>query len=164
MSEKKRPKDVLPSLAGSDPMDRRLLESLVKLMQANDLSLLELRDGDKRVVLKRGAGEITATVSPPPHLPAHPSGPPPSAAEEQSADLIPIKSPMVGTFYAAASPEAKPFVSVGSTVEEETDVCVIEAMKVFNNVKAECKGRIAKIVVTNGQAVEFGQVLFLVKS
>jgi acetyl-CoA carboxylase biotin carboxyl carrier protein len=70
---------------------------------------------------------------------------------------------MVGTFYAAANPDSKPFVSVGSKVEEETDVCVIEAMKVFNNVKAECRGTIAKIQVTNGQAVEFGQVLFLVK-
>ena len=70
---------------------------------------------------------------------------------------------MVGTFYSAPSPEAKPFVSVGTAVNEETDVCVIEAMKVFNNVKAECSGKIAKILVTNGQAVEFGQVLFLVE-
>ena len=70
---------------------------------------------------------------------------------------------MVGTFYAAASPDAKPFVSVGAQVDEETDVCVIEAMKVFNNIKAECRGTIAKILVTNGQTVEFGQPLFLVK-
>jgi acetyl-CoA carboxylase biotin carboxyl carrier protein len=70
---------------------------------------------------------------------------------------------MVGTFYAAPSPEAKPFVSVGSSVDEETDVCVIEAMKVFNNIKAECRGTIAKVLVTNGQTVEFGQPLFLVK-
>jgi acetyl-CoA carboxylase biotin carboxyl carrier protein len=70
---------------------------------------------------------------------------------------------MVGTFYSAPSPDAKPFISVGSTVDEETDVCVIEAMKVFNNIKAECRGTIAKILVTNGQTVEFGQPLFLVK-
>ena len=70
---------------------------------------------------------------------------------------------MVGTFYAAPSPDAKPFVTVGSEVSDETDVCVIEAMKVFNNVKAECHGTIAKILVSNGQAVEFGQVLFQVK-
>jgi len=166
LNEKKRPKDAAPSLANSSPMDRRLLESLVKLMQANDLSLLKLRDGDKRVVLKRGPAEGSISVAHPgwaPHPPAHPSPAPPPAAEEQASDLTPITSPMVGTFYAAASPDAKPFVSVGSTVEEETDVCVIEAMKVFNNVKAECKGTIAKILVTNGQAVEFGQVLFLVK-
>ena len=70
---------------------------------------------------------------------------------------------MVGTFYVAGSPEAKAFVQVGSTVDEETDVCIIEAMKVFNNIKAETRGTIAKILVTNGQTVEFGQVLFLVK-
>jgi len=166
LSEKKRPKDPEPSLANSSPMDRRLLESLVKLMQANDLSLLKLRDGQRRVVLRRGLAPDAMAAGQPPawtsHPPAHPSAPPP-AAQEQASDLTPITSPMVGTFYAAASPDAKPFVSVGSTVEEETDVCVIEAMKVFNNVKAECRGTIAKILVTNGQAVEFGQVLFLVK-
>ena len=70
---------------------------------------------------------------------------------------------MVGTFYAAPAPDAKPFVSVGDHVDEETDVCVIEAMKVFNNIKAETKGTIAKILVNNGQPVEFGQTLFLVK-
>ena len=70
---------------------------------------------------------------------------------------------MVGTFYAAPSPDAKPFVSVGSQVDEETDVCVIEAMKVFNNIKAETRGTIIKILVTNGQTVEFGQPLFVVK-
>jgi acetyl-CoA carboxylase biotin carboxyl carrier protein len=70
---------------------------------------------------------------------------------------------MVGTFYSAPSPEAKPFVSLGSRVDEETDVCVIEAMKVFNNIKAECRGVIAKINVNNGETVEFGQILFLVK-
>lgn len=70
---------------------------------------------------------------------------------------------MVGTFYAASSPDAKAFVSVGSSVSDETDVGVIEAMKVFNNVKAKCNGAIAKVLVTNGQVVEFGQVLFLVK-
>ena len=79
------------------------------------------------------------------------------------AGLIAIKSPMVGTFYAAATPDAKPFVSVGSRVDEETDVCIIEAMKVFNNIKAETRGTIAKVLVTNGQTVEFGQPLFLVK-
>jgi acetyl-CoA carboxylase biotin carboxyl carrier protein len=71
---------------------------------------------------------------------------------------------MVGTFYTAASPEAKPFVSVGSeVVKDETDVCIIEAMKVFNNIKAEVTGTIQRILVTNGQTVEFGTVLFLVK-
>jgi acetyl-CoA carboxylase biotin carboxyl carrier protein len=70
---------------------------------------------------------------------------------------------MVGTFYASPSPDAKPFVSVGSPVDDDTDVCVIEAMKVFNSIKAETRGTIAKIEVKNGQSVEFGQVLFYVR-
>ena len=82
---------------------------------------------------------------------------------DADAGLTAIKSPMVGTFYASPNPESKAFVSVGSTVDEETDVCIIEAMKVFNNIKAECRGTIAKIMVNNGQTVEYGQVLFLVK-
>jgi acetyl-CoA carboxylase biotin carboxyl carrier protein len=86
---------------------------------------------------------------------------PPPVDEE--ASFKPIKSPMVGTFYAAPAPDAKAFVSVGSKVDEDSDVCVIEAMKVFNNIKAEMRGTIAKILVQSGQAVEFGQTLFLVK-
>lgn len=151
-------------------MDVGLLEQIVKLMKANDLSSIDLRDGEKRISLQRGGAVVThvATAAPAPvHVAAPASAAPASAAAapavDEDAGLIPIKSPMVGTFYSAASPEAKPFVNVGSTVDEETDVCIIEAMKVFNNIKAECRGTIAKILVTNGQTVEFGQPLFLVK-
>jgi acetyl-CoA carboxylase biotin carboxyl carrier protein len=160
-------KNRVPGLSGSrvDPMDVGLLENLVKLMEANDLNTVELRDGERRVVLKRGA-----VMSSGPMMVAQPASAAPAAAKtpeaaavDEMAGLHQIKSPMVGTFYSAPSPDAKPFVSVGAAVTEETDVCVIEAMKVFNNVKAECHGTIAKILVTNGEAVEFGQVLFLVK-
>jgi len=143
------------------PMDIALLEQIVKLMRANDLTTVEVAEGDKRILLKRG-GEAVTTVSA-----VAPSAPAPAAVESAApaadANLIAIKSIMVGTFYSAPSPEAKPFVSVGAQVDEETDVCVIEAMKVFNTIKAECRGKIAKILVNNGQAVEFGQALFLVK-
>jgi len=168
LSEKKPSKKAaMPVNRG--PMDVALLASIVKLMQDNDLNTVELRDGEKRVMLKRGpAGSAMPVVMPMPY--PGPAGgspaPPPAAANgnaEESAKLIEIKSPMVGTFYAAPSPDAKPFVTLRSEVSEETDVCVIEAMKVFNNVKADCKGTIAKIMVNNGQVVEFGQVLFLVK-
>jgi acetyl-CoA carboxylase biotin carboxyl carrier protein len=167
LSEKKPSKKTPPS-GITGPMDVALLARLVKLMQDNDLNTVELRDGEKRVMLKRGAAGSSAPAMMPMHYPAPAGGssPPPKAAgesDEDSVKLLEIKSPMVGTFYAAASPDAKPFVSVRSEVSEETDVCVIEAMKVFNNVKAECKGTIAKIMVNNGQVVEFGQVLFLVK-
>jgi len=152
-------------------MDLALLERIVKLMAANDLSTVEVRDGDKRVILRRGsAPEVSgfpmAFASPsaqPAASPVPPSAPPPASTVDSDAGLIPIKSPMVGTFYSSSGPDAKPFVAVGSVVDEETDVCIIEAMKVFNNIKAETKGTIAKIAVTNGQTVEFGQVLFLVK-
>jgi acetyl-CoA carboxylase biotin carboxyl carrier protein len=144
-------------------MDLSLLERIIKLMHANDLTMVDLRDGDSRVTLQRGpAGSVVQTVMPQMSMPAAPS-PQPAAQSTQENNLREIKSPMVGTFYTAPSPDAKPFVSVGSKITEDTDVCVIEAMKVFNNVKAECSGTIAKILVTNGQVVEFDQVLFHVK-
>ena len=154
-------------------MDVVLLEQIVKLMSANDLNTVDVRDGDRRVILKRGPAALERGFA---AMPMHyapspqsahataPASPAASAAPAgEDANLVPVKSPMVGTFYAASSPDAKPFVSVGTTVDEETDVCVIEAMKVFNNIKAETRGTIAKILVTNGQTVEFGQTLFLVK-
>ena len=158
------PKGTTP-LGDSGPMDVSLLERIVKLMEANDLNIVDLRDGKRRVMLQRGAA-TTATPVIVQHSAGHsPTAPPqaPAASGNEDPKLLEIKSPMVGTFYSAPSPDAKAFVSVGSKVTEETDVCVIEAMKVFNNVKADCHGSIAKIMVTNGQVVEFGQVLFLVK-
>ncbi len=152
-------------------MNVALLEQLVTLMTANQLTTVELKDGEQSILLKRGgeapAGVVYASA------PAGPAAAPAAAAAaptatvakpvDEAAGLVAIKSPMVGTFYAASSPDAKPFVSVGTTVNDDTDVCIIEAMKVFNNIKAETKGTIAKVLVTTGQTVEFGQTLFLVK-
>jgi acetyl-CoA carboxylase biotin carboxyl carrier protein len=155
------------SVAGkSGPMDVDLLQKIVDLMAANDLNTVDVRDGEKRIILKRGIASVAqAPLMAAPQAMAGVSAKPQAAAPAVDADagLVPIKSPMVGTFYAAASPDAKPFVSVGASVDEETEVCMIEAMKVFNNIKADCRGTIAKILVNNGQTVEFGQVLFLVK-
>ena len=162
-------------------MDVDLLEQIVRLMAANDLNTVDVRDGDRRVILKRGAtvvqyapGMSTSASSPaashaPPavHAPTGGGGgggsSGPTAAEAADAKLVPIKSPMVGTFYAAPKQGEKPFVSVGSSVNEETDVCIIEAMKVFNVIKAETTGTIAKILIQDGQPVEHGTVLYLVK-
>ena len=152
-------------------MDMDLLEQMTRLMKENDLNTVDVRDGDKRVILKRGAPIVASGAASLQYAPvaAASSGASTGATgaaptpPDEDANLTPIKSPMVGTFYSAASPDAKAFVTVGSTVDEETDVCIIEAMKVFNNIKAECRGTIAKILVTNGQTVEFGQALFLVK-
>jgi acetyl-CoA carboxylase biotin carboxyl carrier protein len=173
MSAKKTtPKKSVRSSGGSgSPMDVSLLERMVKLMAAHDLNTVDVRDGERRVVLKRGAAVQTTYAAAAPSstpLPAPaPAAPPASAgtvsSESDDANLIPIKSPMVGTFYAAPSKGAKPFVTVGAKVDEETDVCIVEAMKVFNNIKAECRGTIARILINDSQPVEFGQVLFLVK-
>ena len=138
-------------------------------MRENDLNTVELRDGEKRVIVTRGAPAIAQTMptAQPWALPASAGSTPtpsaPSTTSTEESNLHPIKSPMVGTFYASSGPDAKPFVSVGSTVDEDTDVCIIEAMKVFNNIKAEVRGTISKILVSNGETVEFGQPLFLVK-
>jgi acetyl-CoA carboxylase biotin carboxyl carrier protein len=164
--------------SSTSPMDVGLLQQIVKLMSSNDLNTVDVRDGNKRVILKRGASFVAPTASSGGYMIAAPanaqspglasgaatgSGSGAAAPVDEDAGLIPIKSPMVGTFYSSPSPDAKSFVSVGSAVDEETDVCIIEAMKVFNNIKAETRGTIAKILVNNGETVEFGQTLFLVK-
>ena len=151
-------------------IDPKTLKQLVRLMVEHDLTELDLQEEGQKVSIKRGLGQSPqVSVMPAPAAPvASPAGPgsagtsnaPPAAADE---GLTPIESPMVGTFYSASSPDAKPFVSVGDTVDEDTVVCIIEAMKVFNEIKAGVKGTIAKTQVSNGQAVEYGQPLFHVK-
>ena len=146
------------------PMDVDLLQQIVKLMAANDLNTVDVRDGDRRIILKRGPASAPVMMSMPTMAAplASPGGggnTAPAAPVDEEAGLKPIKSPMVGTFYAAPSPDAKAFVSVGSKVDEETDVCVIEAMKVFNEVRAERAGTLTAILVKSGQEVEAGQPL-----
>jgi acetyl-CoA carboxylase biotin carboxyl carrier protein len=163
--------------SSTSPMDVGLLQQIVRLMSSNDLNTVDVRDGDKRVILKRGMSFVAPSASSGGYAFATPvqtqspglasgaaSGAGANAVPvDEDAGLTPIQSPMVGTFYSSPSPDAKAFVSVGSTVDEESDVCIIEAMKVFNNIKAETRGTIAKILVSNGETVEFGQTLFLVK-
>jgi acetyl-CoA carboxylase biotin carboxyl carrier protein len=169
MKSKKVSTKAAPKQRTGSPMDVSMLEQLVRLMSANDLNTVDVRDGDKRVILRRGAAQVAMPMSYAPAMQAPPAAAPVAVAKAadapaaEDAGLVAIKSPMVGTFYAAPSPDAKPFVNIGSSVSEESDVCIIEAMKVFNNIKAECKGTIAKVLVTSGQTVEFGQTLFLVK-
>ncbi len=166
---------------GPGPMDVPLLEKLVSLMSDHGLTSMELADGDQRISLSRGGTPTTTTTttaapSTAPVTQASPAPAPTSAPTATSATaeasapaaastsgLKEITSPMVGTFYASPNPDAKPFVSVGSSVSKETDVCVIEAMKVFNTIQAEASGTIEKLLVENGQAVEYGQALFLIK-
>ncbi len=151
-------------------MDVSLLEKLVKLMAANDLNTIELREGNQRVTLKRGAVGISQSTSAAPIAPPPAAAPPspsssaaPSAAPADDAGLLKITSPMPGTFYKAPKQGEAPFVKVGSEVDEQTDVCIIEAMKMFNPHQAGVRGTIHKVCVEDGQPVEYGTVLFLVK-
>lgn len=150
-------------------IDIRKLKELVRLMVENDLAELDLRDQQETVTIKRG-GEGQPVVYAQPALapPAAASRPAEAAdgADAEPADdagLIAIESPMVGTFYSSPNPESDAFVSVGKSVSADTVVCLVEAMKVFNEIKAECTGTIERVLVNSGDAVEFGQKLFLVK-
>jgi acetyl-CoA carboxylase biotin carboxyl carrier protein len=152
-------------------MDIKDIKVLVQLMVENDLGELEIADGATRVHLKRQGPAAPVIAMPPAASPA--SQPAPAAHAVQAGakeaappaeDLIEIRSPMVGTFYAAPSPDSEPFVQVGAAVREDAAVCIIEAMKVMNEIKAECSGVIREVCVKNSQPVEFGQVLFRVKA
>jgi len=144
-------------------MDIDEIRKLIELMVENDLSELNIADGETKVRLKRGPAEAPVAASP------APVAAPPSHATVEAAEAAPpeelteIKSPMVGTFYAAPGPDSEAFVSVGSPVAEDTVVSVVEAMKVMNEIKAECTGTIVEVCLANAQPVEFGQVLFRVR-
>jgi len=143
-------------------IDLKKLEKLVGLMVDNDLTVIDLADEKESVTLKRG-GEATGPVQvvAPAAIPA-PAAPAPAAdaAAASGGSGKTIDSPMVGSFYSASSPDAEPFIKVGDSVGPDTVICIIEAMKVFNEIKAETTGTITKILVTSGDTVEFGQPLF----
>ncbi len=151
-------------------IDIRKLKELVRLMVTNDLTELDLRDSEEQVTLRRhrlnhvGAPDAPVVVAAPAAAPPAAGGAESSpAAVAEAEGLLTIASPMVGTYYAAPNPDASPFVEVGATITPDTVVCLIEAMKIFNEIKAECAGTLVKALVENGEPVEFGQTLFLVK-
>jgi acetyl-CoA carboxylase biotin carboxyl carrier protein len=147
-------------------IDIRKLKELVRLMVENDLAEIDLRDQAETVTIKRG-GDGQPIVIAPPQAAAPAAAAPAQAAEAspgaEDTGLIAVESPMVGTFYSAANPDSEAFVSVGKSVSADSVVCMVEAMKVFNEIKAECTGTIERVLVSNGDAVEFGQKLFMVK-
>lgn len=167
-------------------LDIRKLKELIRLMVENELTEIDLKDEKETVSLRREGSQAPvvqvspAPAAPPaapaPAAPATPAAPAPApaasapaaapAAEPSPADtsnLEQITSPMVGTFYSAAKPESPAFANVGDTVTADTTVCIVEAMKIFNEIKAEQSGVIEKVLVSNGDSVEFGQALFLVR-
>ncbi|MEO0512421.1 MAG: acetyl-CoA carboxylase biotin carboxyl carrier protein [Planctomycetota bacterium] len=150
-------------------IDIRKLKELVRLMVENDLTELDLQDQAETVSIKRGPDAVpvvqTAPAAAAPaavsHSPAEPAASNDASAE--AAGGAAVESPMVGTFYSAPDPESSPFVKAGDSVSEGDVVCIVEAMKVFNEIKAEVSGTVSKVLVKNGEAVEFGQKLFLLK-
>jgi acetyl-CoA carboxylase biotin carboxyl carrier protein len=163
----------------SEPLDVQKVHYLVRLMKRYDLTDLNLNDGKVQIRLKRRGPEPPPALAPAPqpplaagghaHLmpPAHPAVAPPARLEAAgeaagSSATIVIKSPMVGTYYASSSPDAPAFVAVGTVVQPESTVCIIEAMKVFTDIPAGVSGTIAEILVKSGQPVEFDQPLFRV--
>ena len=155
-------------------MELKDIKAIIDLMRKNDLSVFEMEKDGFRLKLQKGAGEQAAftpapilpvavpSVAPTP-APAGPAANPPPAETVRDSALKDIVSPMVGTFYRASSPESPPFAEIGKEVTEESVVCIIEAMKVMNEIKAETSGVIAEVVAENGKPVQFGQVLFRVR-
>ncbi|TSA45372.1 acetyl-CoA carboxylase biotin carboxyl carrier protein [bacterium] len=153
--------------------DLQKMREIIEIMKENDLVEVEIKHGDDKILLKRstpqtalgGQAAAVPIIAPAIHplaAAAAPVVPAPSAAKQQD-NLKEIKSPLVGTFYSAPSPDSEPFVEIGTHIDSQTVVGIIEAMKVMNEIKAEISGTIAEILVANGQAVEYGQPLFKVK-
>jgi acetyl-CoA carboxylase biotin carboxyl carrier protein len=150
------------------------IKALIDLMKKNDLSVFEMEKDGFKIKLQKGMGdpsgyaiargpfsaEPVAVAAP---AAAAPAPAPAAAPQEKGSALRDVISPMVGTFYRAGSPESPAFTDVGKEVTEESVVCIIEAMKVMNEIKAEIRGTIAEIVAENGKPVQFGQVLFRVR-
>ncbi len=148
-------------------MDLRKLKTLVDLVSESNISELEITEAEGKVrIVKGGIAPVMmaapAAVAPVVGATAGTAAEPSQAAVAEPAGTV-IKSPMVGTYYRAASPGAKPFAEVGNTIKEGDPVCIIEAMKIMNEIEADCSGRIVQILCENGQAVEFGQPLFIVE-
>jgi acetyl-CoA carboxylase biotin carboxyl carrier protein len=150
-------------------MDLRKLKKLIDLVQESGIAELEITEGEEKVKIVKG-GEATVTPVPPapaPHAAAPATAPAPgapaAAAEEPAQPGHVLKAPMVGTFYRSPSPEAKHFVEVGQNVKAGETVCIIEAMKLMNEIEADATGMIKAILVESGQPVEYGQPLFIIE-
>ena len=153
-------------------MDLRKLKTLIDLVEASDISELELTEGEERVKITRQSTPQTPIapvnyIQQPietPNLQTPTKAEPPSEAKDGNADedRNVITSPMVGPFYRAASPDSAPFIDIGSTVKKGETLCIIEAMKILNEIESDKEGTISKILIENGQPVEFGQPLFVI--
>ena len=150
-------------------MDIRKVKKLIELLEESGIAEIEIKEGEESVRISRQQNQVLMSSQ---HLaPMHSHAPIPTApATNQVIDPIisppsgqQIKSPMVGTFYRASSPGAKPFIEVGTSINVGDTICIIEAMKMLNQIEADCAGKVTAILVENGQAVEFGQPLFIIE-
>ena len=155
-------------------MDLKQIKQIIELMKRSELTEFAVEEEGFKLKIRRGTNGLpvvstsrgsnppfpTGDTTPPLAAPAVAAAP---AAPKEEVGITYIKSPMVGTFYRAASPESKPFMDVGGKVVENTVVCIIEAMKIMNEIQAETKGTVVEVLVENGQPVEYGQKLFKVK-
>lgn len=152
-------------------MDLRKLKTLIDLVSESNVSELEITEAEGKVRIVKAAPQVMAAPITYSMAPAQPVAPTPAVevatAAAPAAPVQPaghtVKSPMVGTFYRAASPGAKAFVEIGDTIKEGDTICIVEAMKILNEIEADKSGTVTQILVQNGQAVEYGQPLFVIE-
>lgn len=149
-----------------DVFDVDRIRQIITLMEQHDLSEIDLQEGDEKIRLKRGSSApVYAPLPPQVAAPAAGSKSESAGGGDSGANAgtITINAPMVGTFYSKANPDSEPFIKVGDRVSEDTIVCIVEAMKVFNEIPAECRGKIVEILVNDQEAVDFGKPMFRVQ-
>ncbi|MEO1616429.1 MAG: acetyl-CoA carboxylase biotin carboxyl carrier protein [Planctomycetota bacterium] len=148
---------------GENVFDIERIREIVKLMEEHELTEVDLQQGDDRIKLGRGGQPIAMPAAAPAVPVAAPATAPPADAGSVNDGTITINAPMVGTFYAKANPESEPFVQVGSMINADTIVCIVEAMKVFNEIPAECTGKVVEVLVADQEPVDFGKPMFRVQ-
>jgi acetyl-CoA carboxylase biotin carboxyl carrier protein len=152
------------------------VDALAEILRRHELNEIEVEEGGVRIYVRRGGGEAAPVAYSPTavvHAPAPPvahaapaaaaAGPPPSSTESSDGNVAYVTSPFVGTFYRSPSPDSAPFVDVGTRIKKGQVLCIVEAMKLMNEIEAEIEGSIVQILVENGQAVEYGEPLFKIK-
>ncbi|GJL81481.1 MAG: acetyl-CoA carboxylase biotin carboxyl carrier protein subunit [marine bacterium B5-7] len=146
-------------------MDIRKVKKLIELLEESQLSEIEISEGEESIRLSRASTQVSMAAPMMHHAPPVTDAPPPQAAATPTVEESPghkVTSPMVGTFYTSSSPDTPPFVSVGSAVEEGETLCIIEAMKIFNQIEADTSGVIKRILKNTGDPVEYGETLFII--
>ena len=148
--------------SSGDVFDVKQIRRFIELMKKHDLTEIDLKQADQRVRIRRGSDDEPRVVAAPVARATETAAAPPSEAKADDSNHVVITSPMVGTFYRASGPDTAPFIKVGDRIGPEKTVCIIEAMKVFNEIPAGVSGQVVAVLVENGHPVEFGQPLIKV--